>query len=431
MYALVDCDNFFVSCERVFQPELKGRPVVVLSNNDGCVVARSAEAKALNIKMGTPYYQVRTLERTQGLVARSSNYALYADMSNRVMSILSATVPSLEIYSIDEGFLTLGSLDATECQHLADALVAKIARWVGLPVSIGVAPTRTLAKVAAYYAKHYPRYAHVCLIDSEQKRRKALQLLPIDEVWGIGRRLSETLRAYRILTAFDFTERSLPWVQAKCTVTGARTWRELRGHDCIPRLTSDRKRSICTSRSFPELLADETRVATYVATYAGRCAAKLRAQRSVAALLTVFLDTNPFREDLPQYSISRSIALTPPVNDTFTLTQVAQSVLHTLFRSGYKYHRAGVIVSEISPVDGVQAQLFDPLTPEQRKRRTELSQLMDSLNSKMGDNAIALCSQLHPTDPATGKATTFGDSIKHDLRSRCYTTNLQDILEVQ
>lgn len=431
MYALVDCDNFFVSCERVFQPELKGRPVVVLSNNDGCVVARSAEAKALGIMMGTPYYQVRPMARTYGLVARSSNYALYADMSNRVMSILAAASPTLEIYSIDEGFLNFRGLEPDACQRLAEALVSKIAQWVGLPVSIGLASTRTLAKVASYYAKHYPRYAHVCMIDTDQKRRKALQLLPIDEVWGIGRRLSTTLRAYRIRTAFDFIERTLPWVQSKCTVTGVRTWRELRGEDCIPRLTADRKRSICTSRSFPELFSDEARVAIYIATYAGRCAAKLRAQHSVAALLTVFLDTNPFREDLPQYSISRSIALTPPVSDTFTLTQVARSVLHTLFRPGYKYHRAGVIVSEISPADGVQAQLFDSLTPEQRQRRIELSQLMDSLNSKMGDNTLSLGAQLLPTDPATGKATTFGDSIKHELRSRCYTTNLRDILEVK
>ncbi len=431
MYALVDCDNFFVSCERVFQPELKGQPVVVLSNNDGCVVARSNEAKALHIKMGTPYYQVASMERTHGLKVRSSNYALYADMSNRVMSLLAQAAPTLEIYSIDEGFLTLQGISPEACQHMAEQLVAKIARWVGLPVSIGIAPTRTLAKVASYYAKHYPKYNHVCMIDTDGKRVKALQLLPIDEVWGIGRRLSALLQGFQITTAYDFTQRSLTWAKARCTVTGARTWRELRGEDCIPRLSGDRKRSICTSRSFPELMGEEQQLAMYVSNYAGRCAAKLRQQHTVAAMLTVFLDTNPFREDLPQYCNSMSVSMTPPVNDTFELTRVALQTLHALFRPGFKYHRAGVIVSELCPDDGVQTQLFDELTPEQRHKRTELSQLMDALNSKMGDNTLTLGAQLLPKDPATGKATTFADSIKHDRRSRCYTTNLKDILQVK
>jgi DNA polymerase V len=431
MYALVDCDNFFVSCERVFQPELKGHPVVVLSNNDGCVVARSNEAKALHIKMGTPYYQLRSMERTHGLVARSSNYALYADMSNRVMSLLAQAAPTLEIYSVDEGFLTLKGMTPEACQTLAEGLVKKIAQWVGLPVSIGIAPTRTLAKVASYYAKHYPRYNHVCQIDTDAKRIKALQLLPIDEVWGIGRRLSATLMGYRIQTAYDFTQRGIDWVRSKCTVTGARTWRELRGEDCIPRLTDDRKRSICTSRSFPALITEEQQLATYVSNYAGRCAAKLRRQHSVAALVTVFVDTNPFREDLPQYCSSLSRALTPPVSDTFELTRTALELLHALFRRGYRYHRAGVIVSEITPDSGIQTQLFDPLTPEQLQKRIHLSQLMDTLNSKMGDNTLTLGAQLLPIDPATGKATTFANSIKHDHRSRCYTTNLQDVIDVK
>ena len=240
MYALVDCNNFFVSCERVFRPQLEGKAVVVLSNNDGCVVARSNESKAMGIRMGTPYYQISHLADKGRLEVCSSNYTLYGDMSARVMSILADTVPKIEIYSIDEAFLVLDGISPEKIHPLCSALAAKVRRWTGIPVSIGVAPTKTLAKIASHFAKKYKGYKGVCMIDSEEKRMKALSLTPVEDVWGVGRRLAPRLHEAGVRTASDYAARPESWIKENYMLHGLRTWMELHGTVCVEAETDDR-----------------------------------------------------------------------------------------------------------------------------------------------------------------------------------------------
>jgi DNA polymerase V len=256
MYALVDCNNFFVSCERVFRPQLEGKAVVVLSNNDGCVVARSNESKAMGIKMGVPFYQVRHYVDSGRLTACSSNYSLYGDISNRVMSILADTVPKIEIYSIDEAFLHLDCIPQEKVPQMCRDLVRKIRKWVGVPVSIGVAPTKTLAKIASHFAKTYKGYRGVCMMDTEAKRMKALELTPIEDVWGIGRRFAPKLFSKGVRTAMDYVSRPREWVVSNFNINALRTWEELQGRKCVEEESHERRQSICTSRSFAEMLTD-------------------------------------------------------------------------------------------------------------------------------------------------------------------------------
>lgn len=437
MYAIVDCDNCFVSCERVFQPELKGKPVVVLSNNDGCVVARSNEAKALGIKMGVPIYQIMPMVKEKGVEIRSSNYTLYADMSNRVMSILRDEVGAaqMEQYSIDEAFLKAPKqpegAEPFFTHEWGRALVQKIGQWTGMPVSIGIAPTRTLAKVATWYAKHYPGYQKVCLIDNEEKRQTALQLLDIAEVWGVGWRSVDKYKYFGINTAWDLTQRSASWVRSKFTVTGLRTWQELRGEDCIDTLQSDRRQSICTSRSFDGMVSDYGQLEMYVSNFASHCARKLRQDKSVAQLVTVFIQTNHHRLDLRQYDGSATQSLQTPASNEFEIVNAARAVLRRIFREGCLYKRAGVIISGISSNDAIQQDLFDHLTPEQRQRMDRLSEVMDTVNRKMGTDTLQLGIQQFPIDVETGKATDYRDLLRHAYRSKCYTTNLDDCLELK
>ena len=432
MYAIVDCDNCFVSCERVFQPDLKKKPVVVLSNNDGCVVARSNEAKALGIKMGVPVYQIMPLVKEKGVELRSSNYTLYADMSNRVMSILRSEVGrgQMEQYSIDEAFLSAPS-DTFFTREWGEALVRKIGKWTGMPVSIGVAPTRTLAKVATWFAKHYAGYNKVCIIDNEERRQAALQLLDISEVWGVGWRTIDKYRYYGINTAWDLTQRSATWVRSKFTVTGLRTWQELRGEDCIDTVLTGRKQTICTSRSFDGMIDDLGALEMHVSNFASHCAQKLRRERSVAQLITVFIQTNHFRNDLLQYDGSSTLSLVTPASNEFEIVNGARQVLRRIFRPGYKYKRAGVIVGGISSNVAVQQDLFDSLSPEQRRRMDRLSEVMDFVNGKMGADTLQLGIQQFPIDQQTGQRFNFKNLIRHDYRSKCYTSNLDDLIEVK
>lgn len=430
MFAVVDCDNCFVSCERVFQPDLKGRPVVVLSNNDGCVVARSNEAKALGIKMGVPIYQIQALCRQHDVQIRSSNYILYADMSNRIMSILRDEVGTrlMEQYSIDEAFLTLDL--QMDFRSWGEALVQKIGQWTGMPVSIGIGPTRTLAKAATWFAKRHAGYHKVCIIDHEALP-KALSLLPVGEVWGIGWRGQDKCRYYGIQTAADFTARSESWIRQQFHVTGVRTWRELQGDSCIDTVLTGSKQSICTSRSFDGMVSEKGQLEMFISNYAAHCAQKLRAQHSVCSLLTCFLQTNHFREDLAQYDVGFTVSLATPASSTIEVVQAALRAFRICFRPGYQYKRAGVIVSGISSDSAVQLDLFDSLTPEQRSKLNRVSEVIDTINRRMGNDTLLLGVQQFPTDPTTGKMHRFKDMIRHDYRSRCYTTNMDEILVVK
>ena len=278
MIALVDCNNFFVSCERVFRPDLDGKAVVVLSNNDGCIVSRSNESKAMGIPMGTPFFKVKHLVESGQLTVFSSNYALYGDLSNRVMSILADSVPKIEIYSIDEAYLHLDGIAPERIPELCSNLREKVRQWVGIPVSIGVAPTKTLAKIASHFAKKYKGYNGVCMMDTDAKRIKALELTPIDDLWGVGRRLAPKMLNWGVKTALDFTQRPKDWVKDRLGVNGLRTWEELRGIPCIDEEKDERRKSICTSRSFADMISDKAELESRVSDFAAMCAKKLLLQ---------------------------------------------------------------------------------------------------------------------------------------------------------
>lgn len=431
MYAVVDCDNCFVSCERVFQPELLGKPVVVLSNNDGCVVARSNEAKALGIKMGVPIYQIKDLCTKHDVQIRSSNYILYADMSNRVMSILRDEVGPgrLEQYSIDEAFLSIEL--AFDYRKWGEALVKKIGMWTGMPVSIGMAPTRTLAKAAVWFAKKWKGYNKVCIIENEEQREKALKSLPIEEVWGIGWRGKSKCDYYGIKNGLDFTEKSESWVRKLFTITGVRTWRELKGQSSIESVLTGDKQTICTSRSFDGMEQDKGKLEMYISNYAAHCAQKVRAQKSVCSMVTVFLQTNHFREDLPQHDAGLTVTLLTPASSTNEIVKAALRAFRACYKVGFQYKRAGVIVSGITKSTSIQQNLFDELTPEQRQKFNKLSEVMDTINRRMGNDTMILGVQQFPKDEKTGEQLNSRDLIRHDHRSKCYTTDINELIEVK
>lgn len=426
MYALVDCNNFFVSCERVFRPQLEGKAVVVLSNNDGCVVARSNESKAMGIKMGTPFFKVRDLVDQGRLTACSSNYALYGDLSSRVMSLLADAVPKIEIYSIDEAFMHLEGIDPDKVPQLCRDLVLKIRKWVGVPVSIGVAPTKTLAKIASHFAKTYKGYRGVCMIDTDAKRLKALSLTPIDDVWGIGRRMAPKLLERGVRTALDYTERPREWVASNFNVTAVRTWEELQGRRCVEEDTLERRQSICTSRSFADTIEDPDELVLRISDFAAMCAHKLREEGSAASEVTTFMYTNRFREDQAQYFPSATIRLDVAASSTQEIVGAALKAFRTIFRDGYKYKKAGVVVSGITSSDAVQASLFDH-DGDMREKHDRISKVIDAVNaagsaSSSGQSLLRL---------ATQRPGHYADGIRSEFRSRLYTTDLDEVIEVR
>ena len=438
MYAIIDCDNCYVSCERVFRPDLNGKPVVVLSNNDGCVVARSNEAKALGIKAGLPYYQLKERFPNNEITVFSSNYELYGDITDRVMSLVRKAAPTFYRYSIDEGFCDLKGMAHLDLKKWGEDLSAYIWKATRMPVSIGIAPTKTLAKMASHYAKHYKGFKHCCLIDTDERRKKALEMYEIDEVWGIGRRYAARLQALGIKTALDFANHAESWVRASLNnVVAIRTWKELNDIDCIPMEEMSKKKSICTSRSFPGMVTDMDTLRTSVSNFAARCAEKLRKQQSVAQTICVFIDTNHFREDLPQYWNMAEERLLTPSNSSQQIVQAATRCTERIFRQGNHYKRAGVIVMGISPDNGVQTNFID-YDSERHEKMKRIDEAIDKINREYGSETIVLGSQQYTNLEEMAKAAhartkfkagVFKDSIKHDFRSPCYTTRWSDIPE--
>lgn len=428
MYGIIDCDNCYVSCERVFRPDLKDKPVVVLSNNDGCVVARSNEAKKMGIKAGTPYFQLAEQFPNQKIVVFSSNYELYGELTSRVVSIIRKEAPAYFRYSIDECFVYLDGMEKIDLKAWGEELHKKIKRNVGMPVSIGLAPNKTLAKMASHFAKKYQGYRHCCMIDSDEKRIKALKLYPIDEVWGIGRRYAARLEALGVKTAYDFAEHNQTWVKATFNnIVIERTWRELNGEDCVPNEEMAKKKSICTSRSFNGLITDLDGLRTHVSNYAARCAEKLRQQGTVASIVGVFLNTNAFREDLPQYWNFQEMRLVTPSSSTITIVKAANEVLQKLYRQGYHYKKAGVIVMGIGPNSPIQQDLFD-INAEQFEKMKRLDAVIDRINKVNGTETIVLGSQQYTQKDGKGKANVFANAIKHDYKSKNPTTRWSDII---
>lgn len=417
MIALVDCNNFYASCERLFQPQLIGKPVVVLSNNDGCVIARSNEAKALGIRMGVPAFQIKELIAAKQVSVFSSNYALYGDISSRVMQILQTAAPEVEIYSIDEAFMHLQEILEKEILAFCVDLRNKIRKWTGIPVSIGVAPTKTLAKVANKYAKKLSSTTGVFILNDRNSIAQILKEVAIGDIWGMGGATSKKLNKIGVYTAADFLALPLPYVRKQFTVTGERTWRELQGEACIElEMVTPVKKNICTSRSFGTMLHDYDTIAEAVANHTASCSAKLRAQNSVAGVVQVFIHTNGFRKDLGQYGSNICMQLPQPSNDAGVLIHTALLGLKKIFVNGYSYKKAGIIVSELSAANAVQGNLFEMVNP----RKKEVGLVLDSLNARFGKQKLRIAAQ--------GFGKTW--HLKQEKRSPCYTTRWDNLLNI-
>lgn len=424
-YAICDCDNCYVSCERVFRPDLEGRPVVVLSNNDGCVVARSAEAKRLGVKSGTPFFQLRQLFPDTRIEAFSSNYELYGEITGRVMSIIRDMAPQCFRYSIDEAFAILDGFTSEQLKTWGERLHDRVLQSVGMPVSIGIAPTKTLAKMASHFAKKYPGYNHVCIIDTAERRQKASRLYPIGEVWGIGRRYAARLEAMGVRTAFDFAEHARSWVaSAFRTIVVERVWAELNGIDCVPDDVPARKKSICTSRSFDGMVGDFDTLRTHVANFAARCAEKLRRQQSATNIVGVFVDSNHFRPELAQYWNMTELTFPTPSSSTIDIVKAASSCLMRIYRPGILYKRAGVLLMGVVPDAAIQPDLFS-FNAERHTHMAHLDSAVDKINKVDGSETVILSSQQYP------KGMKFADVIKHDHKSPCPTTRWNDIITLK
>ena len=431
MYAIVDCDNCYVSCERLFRPDLKGKPVVVLSNNDGCVVARSNEAKQMSIKAGTPYFQLSELFPGQKIAVFSSNYELYGDLTGRVMTLLAHEAPEYFRYSIDEAFLCLHGMDSIDLKAWGEQLHLKVRHNIGMPVSIGIAPNKTLAKMASHFAKNYKGYNHCCLIDTDAKRRKALALYDIHEVWGIGRRYADRLQRMGIHTAGDFADMSAEAVNATFrNVVILRTWRELNGEDCVPNEEMAKKKSICVSRSFNGMISDFDTLRTHLSNYAARCAEKLRRQHTVASVVSVFLSTNPFREDLPQYNNYGEHRFLTPTANSIDIVKAAAHCAEGIYRPGFCYKRAGVIVMSIDSGPGIQTNFLD-FDADRFQKIKHLDQVVDRLNKVNGTETIVLGSQQYPGKGRGDKSPKFEEAIKREFKSPNYTTRWSDIIPLK
>ncbi len=417
MFALVDCNNFYASCERVFRPDLNGKPIVVLSNNDGCVIARSNEAKELGIPMGAPAFEYEKLFTQHKVHVFSSNFALYGDMSYRVMSILGNYSPDMEIYSIDEAFLKLNGFDYINLQEYGEKMRYQVTKWTGIPISVGIAPTKALSKLANRIAKKYPNETKsVYIIDNEEKRIKALKWLKIDDVWGIGRQHAKRLKASNVLTAYDFTQLPDEWVKKRMTIVGLRLKHDLQG---IPTLNLEEiqpKKTIATTRSFETNYTQIEQLQERIATFAASCAEKLRQQKSCCNSIMVFVLTNPHRTDLPQYSRNIVVKLPFPTNSSIELATFATQALHRIFKQGYHYKKAGVIVQDFTPEANTQLTLFD----ERNIRHIPLMKAIDNINRTFGQQKIRLASQ---DQKKVWK-------MKQEKISPKYTTNLQDIITI-
>lgn len=444
MIALADCNNFYCSCERVFRPDLVGKPVVVLSNNDGCIIARSEEAKALGYKMGDPFYQMKEKLEAEGVAIFSSNYTLYGSLSNRVMSMLSHYSPQLDQYSIDESFFEVDKSIASaffqenQSSEKTDSLLHRygarissdVLRAVGIPISIGIAETKTLAKIGSKFAKKYKGYQGCCLIDTEERRHKALSLFPIEDVWGIGRQIARKLDYMGIRTAAQLADQKESWVRCHFNITTVRTWKELNGENCISIEELPQKKSICTSRSFAdEGIIDKNVMEEAVANFAVRCTEKLRRQGSVCQGVTVFAWTSRFNDHVPEYTIHDSLVLPIATDAQDEIVGAALTILRARYPKSvsdrpdrpdlsFRFKKAGVILWQISPSTPREQDLFDPIN---RERQKALMAAIDAINHKNGYGTIRQAIQ----------GTDCRFDLKREYMSKRFTTDISDILEVK
>ncbi|MFN8114949.1 MAG: Y-family DNA polymerase [Bacteroidia bacterium] len=415
MFALIDCNNFYASCERVFRPDLNGKPIVVLSNNDGCVIARSNEAKAVGIPMGAAAYQFQKLFDEKKVHVFSSNYALYGDMSSRVMTLLSTYSPDMEIYSIDEAFLKFKGYKLFNLTTIGKEMRYKVTKGTGIPISIGFAPTKALAKVANKVAKKFPTQTEsVHIIDTEEKRIKALKWLPVEDVWGIGRQHAKRLQHLGVKTAYDFSQVPETWVKKNMAIVGLRLQKELNGISVLELDDIKPKKNIATTRSFEKNYSKIEDLIERVSTFAVTCAEKLRRQKSCCNSIMVFIHTNGHRSDLPQYSKNIVMQLPYASNSSIDLSDYAVKGLMLIFKEGYQYKKAGVIVMDFTPEENMQASLFDSPNP----KHSSLMATMDKINKSIGRQKLKLASQ---DLDRTWK-------MKQEKLSKRYTTRLDEII---
>jgi DNA polymerase V len=388
--ALVDCNNFYVSCERVFRPDLARVPLLVLSNNDGCVVSRSNEAKAIGIRMGQPWFECKALSEEHGILAMSSNYALYADLSSRVMNILSEYGAQHEVYSIDECFVDLTGIP--KLREVSYAMRQKVMMWTGIPVCVGIGPTKTLAKLANYVAKKHPRSRGVFnynALTNDQKTR-LLQHIPAKEVWGVGRKLSEKLARHGVHSVDDLRQAHAPTLRAEFGVVMEKIQRELQEIACIElQEIQPNRQQIISSRSFGKMVTELPVLQDALSSFVANACAKLRAQNSHAAVIQVFLQTNRFRKDLPQYMPSLAVPLPSPTNDSLEVNRWASYLCDRMFKPEYLYKKAGILLSEISPVTHRQGDLLEPETTS----NSQLMQALDKLNQRYGRGTVKVSTQ--------------------------------------
>lgn len=417
MFALVDCNNFYASCQRVFEPHLIGKPVVILSNNDGCVIARSNEAKALGIPMGAPAFEFKKLFEDNNVFVYSSNYALYGDMSSRVMNTLATYSPDIEIYSIDEAFLKFEGFDLYNLEKYGLNIQKTVTKNTGIPISVGFAPTKALAKVANKIAKKFPeKTKSVYVIDNDEKRIKALKWTKIEDVWGIGRKHAKRLQAKNILNAYQFTELPDDWVRKEMAVVGLRLKHELEGKPTLNLEVPKNKKMIATTRSFEKPMVKLEDIAERIATFTASCSEKLRRQNSHCNMIMVFVRTNYFRKDQPQYARNIVITTDFPTNSTIELNHYAQLALKAIFREGYHYKKAGVIVMGLTPNNETQLSLFSSSNPKHQP----LMSVVDNLNKSFGKNKVKFGNQ----------SLDRQWKMKQEKLSKCYTTRVNEVIEV-
>lgn len=420
VFALVDCNNFYASCEKLFRPDLKDTPVVVLSNNDGCVVARSREAKLLGIKMGVPVFQIKAEMQRHGILAFSSNYALYADLSSRVMRTLEEMAPRVEVYSIDEAFLDLTGIEsAISLVEFGQQVRERIGHWIGITVCVGIAPTKTLAKLANHAAKKYPATQGVVDLTNPDRQRRLLALVPVDDVWGVGRRLSKRLNALGITTALDLANASTRAIRDQFSVVLERTVRELNGESCIEleEIPPIKKQIVC-SRSFGVKVTHFELLREAVCEYATRATEKLRKEQQQAKVLTVFIRTSPFKDNEPQYSNSASGELLIPSCDTRDFIELANHLLKRIWKDGFRYAKAGVMLSDFYDPGMFQPGLFDDVST--RSNSQQLMSVLDTINQSGAGKVFF-----------AGQGTKKDWSMKREHLSPAYTTRWDQLPRVK
>ena len=420
MIALIDCNNFYVSCERVFDPKLKGKPVIVLSNNDGCVIARSDEAKQLGIEMGTPSFMIKELIQKQSVQVYSSNYTLYGDMSARVMQVIKEFVPRAEIYSIDEIFADVSSLTHLDLTDLAKQIRESVIRCTGIPVSIGIAPTKTLAKLANRYAKKTRPHEAVFCADEEWRIRDILHFTDVKDIWGVGEQYHKLLKKNGFHTAADFIHAPEAWVRKEMAVVGLRTQQELKGIACIEWQDELKgKKNICTSRGFGKLITTKREVQQAIATFTSSCGQKLRRQNSCARRIHVFVQTNIHRKEDDQYFHSITLDITVPTNSTRELLKYSMKALDIIYRPGFKYNKTGVMVMDLVPANQTQLGLFESDTNRAKEKGTMTA--VDGINRMFGHDTVRMAKQEFNTKW----------KLRQQHLSKRYTTQFSDLMKVK